>query len=139
MRMSLSVFAVIASLFFSNAAHAQAGNPIASIPLTQDFIDIGGSWNNGHSFSIWVKIITVEGRYAVCAATRGVRSTGENRALLQAHKIMLNGRTMLRGLRWAPNYTGVGFPQNREAECRITNSPAVANPSFDVELARTRF
>lgn len=128
------------SAFFVTAgvANAQSGEAISGVTIDSEFIDIGGRWRGGREVSVWISIMEVNGYYAVCAATSGIRNNAD-RQLLQAHKIMLDGSTMLRGLRWAPNLRGVSDPEGREAACRLTSSAVRANPSFDVELQRTRF
>jgi len=127
----ISIFLMVAG----SMALAQAGEKIGTQVVDNEFVEIGGRWDSGREVEILIAITESDGYFVVCAATSGLRDNNDKR-MLRAHKIMLNGSVMLRSLAWAPDYPN---PMGREAVCRRTDARVVANPSFDVEMTRTRF
>jgi hypothetical protein len=131
-------YSAVMSIFLTVAgtmALAQAGERIGTQVVDDEFAEVGVRWDGGREVDILIAISESDGYFVVCAATSELRDNDDER-MLRAHKIMLNGSVMLRSLAWAPDYPN---PMGRDAVCRRTGSRVVADPSFDIEMTRTRF
>ncbi len=136
-RIGAAAFAAIA--LSASAVLPQSGETIAPILVSPDFAPFTSRWQGGRrEITVYLNVGVYDGFYAVCAATTGVRTNDDRRAI-QAHKLTLNGQTILRSFAWAPNYRTNTIPLGREAQCRRTEARVVANPVFDIELTRRSF
>lgn len=120
-------------------AIAQTGEDAGQLAVTDQFvideIEVSGGLND---VAFALAFTRQNGRVVVCAATASQLS-GTLQQIKRAMVISESGRTIMRGIHWAPNYRPTEDLIGQQAACRLTTHPVPADPDFEVRLARTSF
>ena len=120
-------------------ALAQTGQEAGEMTITESFVIdelevTGGSSDVGFALAFTQQ----NGRIVVCAATASQLS-GTLQKIKRAMVISEGGRTIMRGIHWAPNYRpGTGLI-GQQAACRLTDHPVPAAADFGLSLSQNRF
>lgn len=126
----------------AGTAQAQAGTNAGTTKVTEDFFVSGLQWGGARgSLDYAIRIDNADGVFRVCGVLAYNNSIGrnENNNAARAFKLLESNKTILRGFHWMPVIRRGSSFVGQTAKCRLTVGKVVANPDFDIQLAKNRF
>jgi hypothetical protein len=131
-------FSALSIVLVTACGTPQTGTTVPDVTIDDSFGRPFLTRNDGVKLPYRVGIIEDQGTYLVCVAAQNIR-TAQERKVLAALKVTINGETLIRGLGWARTYASIGDLNGQQAACRKTLVPIVDDPQIGIELTKTSF